>query len=48
MGQDFAPLTDWRASAEYRGKVAENLLRRFYLEHQGGGKIIRLKSLEVA
>ncbi|SHJ08497.1 xanthine dehydrogenase small subunit [Shimia gijangensis] len=35
LTQDFAPLTDWRASAEYRLKVAQNLLRRFWLEQNG-------------
>jgi xanthine dehydrogenase small subunit len=30
--EDFAPLTDMRASAEYRTKAAQNLLYRFYLE----------------
>ena len=32
---DFKPLTDMRASAEYRGLAAKNLLRRFYLETTG-------------
>ncbi|WP_322886846.1 xanthine dehydrogenase small subunit (plasmid) [Sinorhizobium medicae] len=32
--RDFAPLTDWRASSEYRMLVAGNLLRRFHLETQ--------------
>jgi xanthine dehydrogenase small subunit len=32
--QDFTPLSDWRASAQYRMLVAKNLLRRFYLETQ--------------
>ncbi|QPI28703.1 xanthine dehydrogenase small subunit [Sinorhizobium meliloti] len=32
--QDFTPLTDWRASSEYRMLVARNLLRRFHLETQ--------------
>ena len=31
-GEDFTPLTDMRASADYRLTVARNLLRRFYLE----------------
>ncbi|MEY8799877.1 xanthine dehydrogenase small subunit [Leisingera sp. XS_AS12] len=31
--QDFTPLSDWRASAEYRSLTASNLLRRFYLEN---------------
>lgn len=29
---DFQPLSDWRASAEYRRLVAANLLRRFWLD----------------
>ena len=33
--QDFAPLTDWRASAEYRLLVARNLLLRFWSETEG-------------
>lgn len=32
---DFAPFSDHRGSAWYRNKVAENLLRGFYLETQG-------------
>ena len=35
LAQDFTPLTDWRASADYRGMVAKNLLRRFFLESSG-------------
>ncbi|UOA29002.1 xanthine dehydrogenase small subunit [Pseudosulfitobacter sp. DSM 107133] len=33
LAQDFAPLSDWRASADYRMLAAQNLLRRFFLEH---------------
>ena len=32
LASDFAPLTDMRASAGYRLQVAQNLLRRFWLE----------------
>jgi len=32
LAQDFTPLTDMRASATYRLKVAGNLLRRFLIE----------------
>lgn len=32
LAQDFTPLTDMRASANYRLKVAGNLLRRFLIE----------------
>ncbi|WP_312528380.1 xanthine dehydrogenase small subunit [Paracoccus sp. (in: a-proteobacteria)] len=30
--EDFQPLSDWRASADYRSLVASNLFRRFWLE----------------
>jgi len=32
LARDFEPLTDMRASAAYRMRVAQNLLRRFWLE----------------
>ncbi|HJV54075.1 MAG TPA: xanthine dehydrogenase small subunit [Noviherbaspirillum sp.] len=32
LSEDYAPLTDMRASAAYRVKAARNLLRRFWLE----------------
>ncbi|MEO8124859.1 MAG: xanthine dehydrogenase small subunit [Burkholderiales bacterium] len=32
IAQDFKPLTDMRASADYRQQVARNLLQRFWLE----------------
>lgn len=32
LDEDYAPITDMRASAEYRRLVARNLLRKFYLE----------------
>ena len=37
-GEDYQPLTDMRASAEYRLLVAQNLLRRFFLETTGAGQ----------
>lgn len=33
LTEDFAPLSDWRASSGYRMLAAQNLLRRFFLEH---------------
>ncbi|MEX0350662.1 MAG: xanthine dehydrogenase small subunit [Paracoccaceae bacterium] len=33
LPQDFSPLSDWRASSDYRMLSAQNLLRRFFLEH---------------
>ncbi|MFN7114206.1 MAG: xanthine dehydrogenase small subunit [Alphaproteobacteria bacterium] len=32
MDSDFTPLSDMRASAEYRQRVAKNLLKRFFIE----------------
>jgi xanthine dehydrogenase small subunit len=32
LRHDYRPLTDWRASAEYRSTVAANLLMKFYIE----------------
>ncbi len=32
LATDYAPLSDMRASSEYRMKTAQNLLRRFWLE----------------
>ena len=32
MAQDYAPLSDMRASSNYRMQAAQNLLRRFWLE----------------
>jgi len=36
LDRDFQPLTDMRASKDYRRTVAANLLYRFWLETQGG------------
>jgi xanthine dehydrogenase small subunit len=38
FAEDFQPLTDMRASAEYRMLAAQNLLRRFFLETTGQGQ----------
>ena len=35
LPQDFTPLSDMRASATYRMRASQNLLRRFWLESQG-------------
>lgn len=34
LGEDFTPLSDFRASKEYRLLTAQNLLRKFFLEQQ--------------
>lgn len=36
LGEDFTPIDDMRASAAYRLRCAQNLLRRFYLETSQG------------
>jgi xanthine dehydrogenase small subunit len=35
LAKDFSPIDDMRASADYRLRGAQNLLRRFYLETTG-------------
>jgi xanthine dehydrogenase small subunit len=35
LAKDFTPITDMRASADYRLRAAQNLLKRFYLETCG-------------
>ena len=35
LARDFQPITDMRASAEYRIQASQNLLRRLYLEFRG-------------
>jgi xanthine dehydrogenase small subunit len=40
--QDFTPLTDMRATAEYRMLAAQNLLRRFFAETQQGSAPIQV------
>ncbi|MCO5070979.1 MAG: xanthine dehydrogenase small subunit [Rhizobiaceae bacterium] len=46
--QDFAPLTDMRATAEYRSLAARNLLMRFYLETSGTRAPLQVKRNEAA
>ncbi|RJL08317.1 xanthine dehydrogenase small subunit [Paracoccus siganidrum] len=43
VADDFQPLSDWRASADYRRAVASNLFRRFWLEQSEPGLPVRLK-----
>jgi xanthine dehydrogenase small subunit len=42
LPQDFEPLSDWRASADYRMRAAQNLLVRFWLEQADTGAPVRL------
>ncbi len=48
LPEDFSPLTDWRASAPYRLRVAQNMFRRFYLENSGSDGPVRLSATAVA
>ena len=42
LTQDFAPLSDMRASAAYRMQVAQNHLLRFWHETQGESVSLRV------
>ena len=42
LARDFTPLSDQRASREYRLQVAANLLERFALEHDSQAPLTRL------
>ena len=42
MLEDFSPITDMRATAGYRMRVAQNLLQRFFLEHADKTYPVRL------
>jgi xanthine dehydrogenase small subunit len=46
--QDYQPLSDMRASAEYRAMAAKNLLLRFYMETTDTAKPFRVLRHEVA
>jgi xanthine dehydrogenase small subunit len=42
LANDYSPISDFRASADYRMQVARNLLRRLYLETQMSAKQLRV------
>ncbi|WP_378948552.1 xanthine dehydrogenase small subunit [Mesorhizobium sp. ANAO-SY3R2] len=46
--EDFTPLTDMRATAEYRALAAKNLLLRFYMETTGASAPLRVSRHEAA
>lgn len=48
MEQDFVPMSDMRASAEYRMRTAQNLLIRYYAEETGDMGATRLVGRGVA
>jgi xanthine dehydrogenase small subunit len=45
VAEDYAPLSDMRASSSYRLQVAGNLLKRFYHEHSGAGTPSRITAV---
>ncbi len=46
LAEDFEPLTDMRATRDYRLTGAGNLLRRFYLEHSDEPAPFRVLDVE--
>jgi xanthine dehydrogenase small subunit len=42
VADDFSPMSDMRASADYRARVAKNLFRRFWLEQSEPDLPVRL------
>jgi len=46
LTQDFEPISDMRASADYRLRAAGNLLRRFLLEHRPRSAPLRTHAIE--
>ena len=46
--EDYAPLTDMRATAGYRALVAKNLLLRFYTETTSGAASAQVSRYEAA
>jgi len=48
FADDFSPIGDWRASAEYRALVARKLLTRFHLETTQGAENTSLRRETVA
>ena len=43
MEQDFTPLSDMRASAEYRMKAAQNMVMRYFLEDEGAPGLLEVR-----
>ncbi|WP_298565632.1 xanthine dehydrogenase small subunit [uncultured Aliiroseovarius sp.] len=44
LGDDFSPLSDWRASSDYRLQVSKNLFRKFWLDQQSDATTNRLSA----
>jgi xanthine dehydrogenase small subunit len=48
LAEDFKPLSDMRASSAYRLQVATQLLRRYFLEHNGPAALSRAQQVVAA
>ena len=48
LAEDFKPISDMRASADYRLRGAGSLLRRFFLEHVTGAAPVRTQAVEAS
>jgi xanthine dehydrogenase small subunit len=48
LDQDYTPLSDMRASAAYRRRVAQNLLRRFFMETSNPTHMIRTSDFSLS
>jgi len=46
LGQDFAPMTDVRATSEYRMQVAQNLIQKCAFELSNPNSLTRIESLD--
>lgn len=44
LGNDYSPLSDWRASSEYRLQVSKNLFRKFWQDQQDDATTNRLSA----
>ena len=44
LEKDFSPMSDVRASADYRMKVAQNIIQKFYIEIIEGNNITRVSN----
>ena len=45
LPQDFQPMTDMRASADYRMQTAQNLLLRYFLETEATDTPLRIEDV---
>ncbi len=45
LSQDFQPMTDMRASADYRMQTAQNLLMRYFLETEATDTPLRIEDV---